>query len=124
MCGGGLRALAAAVLESALDLPVGVAPRDVAPLVAHLLPAGDGELDLRAAALEVELRRDEREAALAHLAGQRLDLLAVKEELAVAVGIVVREVALVVRRDVRADEPHLAVAEVGVGAREIRPPFA
>src|SRR2546423_9563353 len=121
MCGGGLRALAAAALERALDLPVGVAARDVAPLVARLLPAGDGELDLRAAALEVELRRDEREATLAHLAGERLDLLAVEEELAVAVGVVVRGVALVVRRDVRADEPDFSIAKVAIRALEVRP---
>ena len=44
--------------ERALDLAVGVALGDVAPLVALLLAAGECELDLRAAVLEVEAHRE------------------------------------------------------------------
>ena len=47
-----------------------------------------------------------------------------QQELAVAIGVVVRDVALVVDGDVRADEPDLAVADVGVGLLERRPPVA
>src|SRR5204863_5748500 len=55
----------AARLERALDLAVGVSFGEVAAFVAHLLAAGERELDLHAAVLEVEARRDERQAALA-----------------------------------------------------------
>ena len=51
-------------LQLALDLAPGVAGRDVAPLVSQLLAARERELDLDLAALEVEPRRDEREALL------------------------------------------------------------
>ena len=56
--------LAPQALQLALDLPPRVAGRDVAPLVAQLLAARERELDLDAAVLEVEPRRDEREALL------------------------------------------------------------
>src|SRR5262245_4086371 len=101
-------------LERALDLPIGVALRDVAPLVATFLAAGERELDLRAAVLEVHPRRHERQPALAHLADERRDLPAMEEQLAVAVRIVVHDVRLPVLGDVRADQPDLAVAYVGV----------
>src|SRR6059036_3355294 len=81
---------ALARLERALHVAVGFAFGDVSPLVADFLPARERELDLRATVLEVELRRDERQAALRHLAGERRKLLLVYQELAVAVGIVVR----------------------------------
>src|SRR5436305_13885231 len=90
----------AARFERALHVPVGLALGDVAPLVPHFLAAGEGELDLGAAVLEVELGRHERQAALRDLARQRGELLLVQEQLAVAVRIVVREVSLLVHRDV------------------------
>src|SRR5437868_5360382 len=98
--------LAATALQGPLDLPVGVALRDVAALVDRVLAAGEGELDLRAALLPVEPRRNEREAALLDLAGQRLDLAPVQQELAVAIGVVGVDARLLVRRDVCTHEPH------------------
>src|SRR5947207_5203348 len=78
----------AARLERALHVAVGLALGDVAPLVPDFLPAGERELDLRAAVLEVELRRHDGQPALGHLPGERSQLLLVHEQLAVAVGIV------------------------------------
>src|SRR5207248_8887121 len=60
--------------ERALHVALGVALGDVATLVALLLAAGDGQLELRAAVLEVQARRYERQAFLLYLADQRLDL--------------------------------------------------
>src|SRR5436305_8502613 len=103
-------------LEHALDAALRLAVGDVAPLVAAFLAPPQGELDLGAAVLEVQAGRDEREALLGHLGGEPLDLAAVQEELALPVGVVRGDRGLLVRRDVQADEPELAVARVGVGA--------
>src|SRR5262249_8830278 len=98
--------------------------RDVATLVPKLLPARERELDLRATVTKVELRRDEREPALADLAGQRVQLLAVEHELAVSVGIVVLPVPLLVHRDVRSDEPGLPVSHLRIGLLQRRSALA
>src|SRR5688572_684341 len=65
--------LGAPSLHRALDLAVGVALRDVTALIAYVLAPPERHLDLRAPILEVELRRDERQALLAHLAVEGLD---------------------------------------------------
>src|SRR2546422_75832 len=62
---GGARPRSPASFERALDLPVGVALGEVAALVAYLLAARDGDLDLDAPVLEVHARRHERQALLA-----------------------------------------------------------
>src|SRR5204862_2613839 len=110
--------------ERALHVALGVTLGDVAALVALLLAAGDGQLELRAAVLEVQARRYERQALLLYLADQRFDLAPVQEQLPVAVGLVVGDVPLLVLVDVGADQPHLAVTQVGVGLRERDPPVA
>src|SRR5262249_39428409 len=66
----------AAALDRAFHVPLGLALREVAALVPQLLPAGKRKLDLRATVAEVELRWDEGEPTLPHLARQRVDLLA------------------------------------------------
>src|SRR5438132_7154846 len=112
------RCLLAAGLQRPLHVPVSLTLRDVAAFVAVLLPAGEGELDLGAAVLEVELRRDERQTLLGDLAGQGREFLLVQEELAIPVGIVVGDVSLVVGRDMGPDQPGFAVAHVSVGLLE------
>src|SRR3954469_25512261 len=102
----------APALHGAVDVAVGLALRDVAALVAQLLAARDGELGFDLPVLEVEARRDERQALLADHAVERIDLTAVREQLARPVGIVRAARPAVVRRDVQADEPELAVAHV------------
>src|SRR3954447_5210613 len=104
--------------ERPLDVSVSVALGDVAALVALLLAAADGELELRAAVLEVEPRRDDSQPFLLDLADQGLDLAPVEQQLAVAAGLVVRHVPLRVLVDVRADQPDLAVAKIRVGLGE------
>src|SRR4051812_2985621 len=93
--------------ELALDLALRVAAADVGPLVPDVLAAGECDLDLDAAFLEVHARRHEREAALPHLAVELVDLARVQEQLAVPVRVVRAHGGLVVRRDLRADEPDL-----------------
>src|SRR4051794_36662086 len=104
--------------ERPLDVAVGVALGNVAALVALLLAAADGELELRAAVLEVEPRRDDSQPLLLDLTDEGLDLASVEQQLAVAAGLVVRDVPLRVLVDVRADQPDLAVAKIRVGLGE------
>src|SRR4051812_20412888 len=107
-----------------LDVAVSVPLGDVPALVALLLAPGEGELELRAAVLEVEARRHERQAFLLNLADQRFDLPAVEQQLAIPVGLVIRDVSLRVLVDVGADQPDLAVAQVRVRLGERDPAVA
>src|SRR5213592_1145089 len=77
----------AAVLHLPLDLALGVTLREVAALVARFLASRERDLDLHASVLEVELRGDECQAPLLHLAEQHVDLAPAQQELAVAVGV-------------------------------------
>src|SRR5262245_61193635 len=110
--------------ERPLDVPLRVALGDVASLVALLLAAADSELELYAAVPEVHPGWDKRQAFLLHLAGQGLDLAAGWEPLSVRLGIVVGAVSLRVFVDVGADQPDLAVPQIGVGLGERDPPVA
>src|SRR5882672_312526 len=108
-------------LQRSLHISVGLALRDVAALVSTLLAPGQRELDLRPPVLEVELRRNERQTPLGDLAGEGVDLFPVEEELAIAIRIVVGEIALVVDRDVGADQPGFPASNVCVGLLERGP---
>jgi hypothetical protein len=121
---GSLLTALTARLERPLHLAVGLAFRQVAPLVALLLTPRQRELDLHPPVLEVELRRDEREPALRDLSGERGDLLSVQEELSVAIRIVVGQVPLLVNRDVRTDEPRLLPTHVRIGLLQGSPSVA
>jgi hypothetical protein len=104
-----------AQFDGPLHVPVGFTLRYVAALVSSLLASGKGELDLGPPVLEVELGRDERQALLGDLAREGIDLFPVEEELAIAIRIMVGEIALVVDRDVGADQPGLASPHIRVG---------
>ena len=106
-------------LERALDLPLGVPVGDVAALVLPLLAAGQRELDLDAALLEVEPRRNQRQTLLAHLAPEIVDLVAMQEQLAVALGRMRPDRALRVVGDRGADEPDLVAPHVGVRVADL-----
>src|SRR3954453_18859215 len=98
------------------DVQLGVALRDRLALVALVAPAGEGELDLHPAVLEVERRRHQAEPALVDLRLEARDLAAVEQQLALTVGVVAEHAGGVhVRRDVQPDEEHLAVADPAVG---------
>src|SRR5205085_4871341 len=102
-------------LELSDHLPPGLAVGDRTPLVAQFLAAADRDLRLHAPVPEVEPGRDEREALLAYLAVQAVDLPAVEEQLPRPVRVVVGAVSLPVLRNVQPDEPRLAVPNLGVG---------
>ena len=116
---GGRRLTRRGDLQGSLHLPLRVAVGDRAPLVALVLAAAERDLELHLAVLEVELRGDERQALLAHLGVEAVDLAPLEQQLAVAIGDVVRDVALGVLGDRGADEPHLAVAHVGERLAEL-----
>src|SRR5829696_444918 len=113
----------AACAQGPVHLPLSIPLGDVAALVLRFLAARKRDLDLRAPVLPVEARRDEREASLPDLPGERLDLATLEQQPPIAVGVVVRDVAVAVLRNVRADEPHLAATELAVRALQVRLPI-
>src|SRR4051795_2683662 len=102
------------------DLASRVAGGQRLPLVVGPLAARQGDLDLRLAVLEVQRQRHKREPTLLRLADQLRDLLAVQQELARPPRLVVGPRPLVVLRDVRVLQPHLAVLDVRIGIDERR----
>jgi hypothetical protein len=109
------------VADGPLHLALHLAILDRLALVALVLAARQRDLHLGAhAAGEVDARRDEREALLARLADQPLDLRAVHEQLARALGLVVLPRGRAVGRDVDVVEPDLAVVDGGVAVLDLR----
>src|SRR5205814_330787 len=97
--------------HGAADLAVGVAAGQVLALVVGALPARQGQFDLHLARAEVESQRDERQAALARLAEEPVDLVAVQQQLAHPTRLVVGPRAVDVLRDVHAVQEDLAVVD-------------
>src|SRR5262249_41533483 len=90
-------------------------------LVVQLLAAGERKLELGASLLvEIELERHERHSLALDRAHELVDLPAVQEELAHALGSMVEAAALQVFRDIGVDQPDLAAARIGVGFRDRR----
>src|SRR6476469_7359966 len=92
--------------QTLLEIPLNFSPQvpvgDLAAAVATLLAFGESELDLRPLPLEIEARRNQRQAPLGGLADQPLDLPPVQEQLPRPVRIVVLVGGRQVRRDVSA----------------------
>ena len=98
--------------QLALDLAAGVPRGDLAAAVVELLALPEAELQLRLAALrDVELQRDERQALRLRAAQELVDLVAMEQELPIPLRLVVRAVAALPGRDVRPDEPRLALVD-------------
>src|SRR6516225_4747548 len=90
-------------------------------LVVQLLAAGERKLEFGAAlVVEIELERHQRHSLALDRADELVDLAAVQEELAQALGGVVEAAALQVFRDVGVDQPDLAVTRIGIGFRDGR----
>lgn len=87
-------------------------------LVVQLLAAADAEIDLDAPVLEEHLQRHERQSLRLGLQLEVEDLLRVHEQLALALRLVVEPVAEAVARDVRPQEPELALQHGAVGPGE------
>lgn len=113
-----------AFLQRPLYLTASVSFGQVTTLVARLLAASNGDLDLGASVLEVQPRGNERQATFANLADERGDLAAVQQELPVPVRIVIREVSLRVLGDVSTDEIDLLTAHVRERALKTRASLA
>src|SRR5579875_3621623 len=104
-----------------LHLAHRVALLDRLALVVEVLAARERDLHLcpGARAGEVDPGRHEREPPLLGAADEPLDLPAVEQELARALGVVVGARRRPVGRDVDPVEPHLAVPDGGVGVLEL-----
>ena len=103
------------------DLALRVAAGQVLPLVVGLLAAGQRQLHLDLALGEVQRQRHQCQVAVADLADQVVDLLAVQQQLAVAPRRVVGPAAVVILGDVQVAQPDLAVVDGGerVGQRRL-----
>src|SRR5262244_3226472 len=90
-------------------------------LVVQLLATGERKLELGAAlVVEVELERHQRHSLALDRADELVDLAAVQEKLAHALGGVVEAAALQVFRDIGVDQPDLAATRIGIGFRDGR----
>src|SRR5258708_25987843 len=90
-------------------------------LVVQLLATRERKLELGAALLvEIKLERHERHALALDGAYKLVDLAAVKQELAHALGRMVETAALQVFRNIGVNEPDLAAACIGVGFGDSR----
>src|SRR5262245_57047856 len=90
-------------------------------LVVQLLAARERKLELGAALLvEIELEGHERHSLALDRPHEFVDLPAVQEELAHALGRMVEAASLQVFRDIGVDEPDLAAARISVGCRDRR----
>src|SRR5437764_5921008 len=99
--------------QLALYLPRHLPAADRLSLVIDVLAPGQRDLDLGVRTGEVDPGRDQRQPALGRLADQPLDLLAVQQQLARALRIVVAASRGTVRRDVHPEQPHLTVPDGG-----------
>jgi hypothetical protein len=115
----------AGVRQLALRLAAGVPLGDGPPLVVQLLAARQAELDLGVPPLgDVQPKRDDGESLGLRLAQELVDLVAMEEQLAISLGLVVLPVAPVPRGDVRADEPGLTVVDARVRLGQVDLPGA
>src|SRR6266478_1186674 len=90
-------------------------------LVVQLLAAGERKLELGAAlVVEIEPERHQRHSLALDRADELVDLAAVKENLAHALGSVIEAAALQVFRDIGVDQPDLAATRIGIGFRDGR----
>src|SRR5262245_49499616 len=90
-------------------------------LVMQLLAAGERKLELGAAlVVEIEPERHERHSLALDRAHEFVDLPAVQEKLAHALGRMVEAASLQVFRDIGVDEPDLAAPRIGIGFRDGR----
>src|ERR671934_946554 len=111
---------AVGLAQRALHIALRLALLDRLALVEAVLATGEGDLHLGARAPEVDPRGHERQAALLRLADEALDLAAVGQQLARALGVVVLARRRAVGRDVDVVQPQLAVADRRVPVLELR----
>jgi hypothetical protein len=94
------------------------------PLIVLLATAADPEEEFGHSSFEVHFQRDERKSLFERPVGKPLDLPAVEQQLAGALGDVIKTVRLHVFRDIAANEPDLAVLDPGVRLVERHPAAA
>src|SRR6266508_1167367 len=108
-----------ALFERPLDLALGDLAFQRFALVVELFAAREPQLDFGAAVLEIELERNQREAALLGLARESFDLPRVKQELAHACRLVVELVGARVGTDMGIDQENFAATDLGVAIDEV-----
>ncbi len=105
---------AAEFLERFVDSPFFVVVAQLAALVVGRLSLGQAEFDLGFAALEINAKRNEREAALLQLGGQFSDFATMQQQLSITQRIHVVGCTLFVRCDMHSPESNRTIADDGV----------
>jgi len=100
----------AARLHYLRKFALGILLLQVFPLVIHLLAFSEPDLNLDQAVLEVQAQRNRRVALLPDASIQLVDLLAMQQQLAVTVWLMVLAVAEVIGRDRKIMQKGLAIA--------------
>src|SRR5437667_5779200 len=108
-----------ALLGFALELAAPVALGNCAALVVDLLAATDPELELGSPVPDVEAQGDDGQALGLGAPDQLGDLVLVQEELSRPARLVVVAIALLVWRDVGADQPGLAPLDARIGIHQV-----
>src|SRR5688500_12189968 len=105
------RGASARLPDCAIDLPLRLLLLQRLALVVQLAALRDGEVDLGASALEVDLERNERAPLLLDASDQLADLLAMEEQPARSKRVDVPAAARLVGADVHVVQPDLAVVD-------------
>jgi hypothetical protein len=111
-------------LHHPFHFPLRLLRLDRLPLVIGLLALGKTDQHLGLAAHEIDLERDEREPFLRYLPGDLSDLFFMQQELARPERLVVCNVAMCIRADVRVEKVHLFIPDDGVAVRQVCEPQA
>ena len=108
-----------AVLEAALDFTVRFRLGDGIPLIVQLFASAKSDLNLEPGAFEIDLERNQGITLLGDEALELHDLLFVHEQAAVAKGLAVENIAVLVGADVDTDGVELTVLNRAVGILEV-----
>src|SRR5450759_62349 len=121
---GGIRGSASAFPPFPVGFPEAFALANRFALVVELLALHQSDLDFHSRALEVELQRNAGHARARDGLGPAVELPAVEEHLAVALGAVARPRGGSVWRDVRSDQVRLPVAKLDERVLQVGSSFA
>ena len=109
--------------DGPLDLPVGVALLEGLSLVVGGLALGQTQFDFGLPLLEVNLKRDERQALFGDLAPDSVDLPTMEQQLPLPFRLVATVAGELVGGDVGADQKGLAAFDQSVRVFEIETPL-
>ena len=107
------------ILQSSLDLAIGIVLGDRIALVVELFASTEPELNLYARAREIEREGNKGNSLLRDETEKLEDLALVHQKLALTHRVAIEDISVLIGTDVHTDDEKLAVLEVAVGVLEI-----